>query len=388
MKKLLTILCFMMFSVAIAQTPQAINYQAVATNSSGTPIANSQIGIRISILAGNATGTNVYTETHITTTSANGIFNVEIGRGSVQSGNFPNIQWYAQPHFAKIDIDVNGGTNYQTIGTTQFLSVPYALFAENVAMIFKVNDFIEDYSSNDIYTRNDTLYINQGKGYSATTGCVVEYLGGELEELSISTLGTNGYIYFKNTTFPQLFKPKNINDDCHYLRSDGVESSSTFFISATTPVGIYPITITATNPRGRQKNKTNYINVLPCNVSTENDFVGTYYGNIEFFVYISDTILITNPINNDNLVTINSSLLGNVVCTRTGNTFTGNFSNLNKTINFVGIGEVTVSNFSGQITGTLCNEILNVTISPTSGTATSSYGTLNLGTSKGTYEKQ
>jgi hypothetical protein len=380
MKKLFYILSLLVATQVVAQTPQAINYQAVATNTSGVAIANTNIGVRISILAGSATGTNVYTETHTTTTSANGIFNVEIGRGNVQSGNFPNIQWYAQTHFAKIDIDVNGGTNYQTIGTTQFLSVPYALFAENVAMIFRVDGILYNIGNeNGIRFNNDTLYIDNGRSFSKISYdgiCdLVDWLGGEPEQITVTTSGFNNNISLQGVTFPFTINAQNfINED---LGCD----EATFTISNTTPVGIYPLTITATNPRGRQKSKTQYVNVLPCNVNTENDFVGLYYGNFPigyFGLALSDTINITNPINNDGFLTINSKILGNVVCTRNGNVFSGSYSGINKIINTgSSFGNVTVTNTSGNISGLLCNGKIYLTNTFASGTATSTSGLIN-----------
>jgi hypothetical protein len=378
MKKLFYILSLLVATQVVAQTPQAINYQAVATNTSGVAIANTNIGVRISILAGSATGTNVYTETHTATTSANGIFNVEIGRGNVQSGNFPNIQWYAQTHFAKIDIDVNGGTNYQTIGTTQFLSVPYALFAENVAMIFRVDGILYEGFENGTSTifSNDTLYIDQGRSftkYSYDGMCdIVDWLGGEPEQITVTTSGFNSNIKIENISFPYVINADDfVNDrDCE---------SYSFSISNTTPVGIYPLTITATNPRGRQKSKTQYVNVLPCNVNTENDFVGLYYGAFSLRINdpvlinipLVDTLSISNPIINDGFLTVNSKLLGNITCTRNGNNILGNFNNISTNINAVGVfNNIQVSNATGSISGTLCNNKLYLTLSFTSGTAT------------------
>ncbi len=357
MKNVLSILFLLIFGSALAQTPQAINYQAVATNNSGVAIANKNIGVRISILSGSANGTSVYYETHTATTTANGIFNVEIGRGNVISGSFPNIQWYAHPHFAKIELDINGGTNYQTIGTTQFLSVPYALFAENVAMIYKVNNdflYVGD-SQRGVFYSNDTIYINEGFGGKFEIGCVAEYLGGEPESLTLNVQGVNNNIYLSNTTLPQV---QDI-EDCNFLLTNSEDANVELNVSNTTPVGIYPITLTATNPRGRQKSTTKFINILDCaTINYENEIVGEYTGSIilslnepiPLTIPINDTIDITNPINNDSKITINSSIIGNVVCTKNGVIFTGSFSNRNKVIDLGGIiGRVSLSNISGTL---------------------------------------
>lgn len=130
MKKIIT-LVLMLFSTAtmLAQAPQKMSYQAVIRNASNALIANSNIRMRISVLHGTATGTAVYVETQAATTNANGLATLEIGAGTVVSGTFASIAWGTNAYFIKTETDPTGGTNYTIIGTSQFLSVPYALFA-------------------------------------------------------------------------------------------------------------------------------------------------------------------------------------------------------------------------------------------------------------------
>src|SRR4051812_2615335 len=111
-----------------AQTPpQAFNYSAVARNAGGQPIATSTIGIQISISKTSTIGAVQYSENHFVNTDAFGLFNLLIGAGAVQSGSMSNINWSSDNYYLKVGMDVNGGTNFLTMGTTQFLSVPYAL---------------------------------------------------------------------------------------------------------------------------------------------------------------------------------------------------------------------------------------------------------------------
>ncbi len=112
-----------------AQTPQKMNYQTVIRNSSGMVLANQSVGIQISILQGSALGTAVYVETQTPTTNANGLANIVIGTGSVVSGNFSTINWANNTYFIKTEIDPAGGTSYTITGTSQLVSVPYALYA-------------------------------------------------------------------------------------------------------------------------------------------------------------------------------------------------------------------------------------------------------------------
>ena len=132
MKKLFfTFLCIgMMFSL-FAQVPQSFNYQGVARDLQGSPLPNTDISLRIGILESSANGTEIYQETHEITTSSIGLFAVQIGKGSNADGDFEEIAWEAATHFVKIELDDNSGTGFQILGTSQLLSVPYALAAGN-----------------------------------------------------------------------------------------------------------------------------------------------------------------------------------------------------------------------------------------------------------------
>ena len=111
-----------------------MNYQAVIRDGSGSIIASQSVGIRIDILQGSASGTSVYQETFTTTTNAYGSIAIQIGTGSVVSGTFNTIDWGANSYFVETAVDISGGTNFITISTTQFMSVPYALYAKNAAL--------------------------------------------------------------------------------------------------------------------------------------------------------------------------------------------------------------------------------------------------------------
>ena len=135
MKNLFTILAAVLLTATMwAQTPQKMSYQAVIRNSSDVLVTNTQIGMEINIRQGSSTGTVVYTETQTPTTNANGLVSIEIGGGTVASGNFSSINWANGPYFVKTETDPNGATGgiaYTITGTSQLLSVPYALYAAN-----------------------------------------------------------------------------------------------------------------------------------------------------------------------------------------------------------------------------------------------------------------
>ncbi len=132
MKTNLLFFTFILFCFAVvAQPPQAINYQGVARDSMGHPLVNKNISLQLSILDSSATGNSIYVETHSTLTSGSGLFNIYIGNGNVTVGNFSSIPWGEGSKWLKVEMDVNGGSSFQLIGVTQFLSVPYALNAGN-----------------------------------------------------------------------------------------------------------------------------------------------------------------------------------------------------------------------------------------------------------------
>jgi len=87
--------------------------------------------MKISLLQGSETGAVVYSETHTATTNGSGLVTLQVGGGTVVSGSMSSIDWSAGPYFIKTETDPEGGTNYSITGTSQLLSVPYALFSAN-----------------------------------------------------------------------------------------------------------------------------------------------------------------------------------------------------------------------------------------------------------------
>ena len=139
MKKIqsLTTLCFLLFTLFVnAQIPpNAFNYSAVARNAAGQPIATTTIGIQITILKTSPTGASQYSENHFVNTDAFGLFNLVIGAGAVQSGSMATIDWSNDNYYLKVGMDAAGGTNFLIMGTTQLLSVPYAMYAKSAGSL-------------------------------------------------------------------------------------------------------------------------------------------------------------------------------------------------------------------------------------------------------------
>lgn len=144
MKKLYAIITALLLTTSIclhqqvnAQSPEKMSYQAVIRNSSNELVINQAVGMQISILQGTADGTPVYIETQTPTTNANGLVSFEIGgdNATVVNGNFSSIDWSAGTYFIKTETDPTGGTSYTITGTSQLLSVPYALHAKTAESV-------------------------------------------------------------------------------------------------------------------------------------------------------------------------------------------------------------------------------------------------------------
>ncbi|MCD4724492.1 MAG: tail fiber protein [Bacteroidales bacterium] len=160
MKQLFAILAAVLITASVfAQSPEKMSYQAVVRDVSQTLITNQSVGMQISILQGSPTGTVVYSETQTPTTNINGLLSIEIGDGV----GFNTIDWANGPYFLKTEIDPTGGTNYSITGTSQLLSVPYALYAktaDSISGTIVETDPIFGVSVAAGITETDTTYWN------------------------------------------------------------------------------------------------------------------------------------------------------------------------------------------------------------------------------------
>mgnify|MGYP000149008108 CR=1 FL=1 len=109
MKKTLSIVAGLLLTMSVfAQAPEKMSYQAVIRDASNNLVTSHSVGMKISILQGSRRKA-VYVETQSPTTNANGLISIKIGDGTVQSGDFTNIEWANGPYFIKTETDPAGG---------------------------------------------------------------------------------------------------------------------------------------------------------------------------------------------------------------------------------------------------------------------------------------
>jgi uncharacterized protein (TIGR02145 family) len=133
MKKFYIFLCLAIASLTQlqAQTPQGFNYQATVRNSEGNLVVNSNVYFKFNVIQGAQTTVPVFTETHYVPTDDLGQVTLIIGEGTANTGVFSEIDWSLGSYFLGIELSIDGPNDYVAMGTTQLLSVPYALYAAN-----------------------------------------------------------------------------------------------------------------------------------------------------------------------------------------------------------------------------------------------------------------
>ncbi len=148
MKKLFTLLALIVITTINAQAPQGFNYQATVRNNAGQLLLNQIVLVKFNVLQNSATGTLVYSENQTANTDELGHINLVVGQGTPTTGTFASVNWGTGSYY--LAIELNTGTGYVAMGTTQLLSVPYALYANtagnsqasnpNLAAVLAVNN--------------------------------------------------------------------------------------------------------------------------------------------------------------------------------------------------------------------------------------------------------
>lgn len=213
------------------QSPQKFKFQAVARDVAGQPYSNVNLGVRISLVRDAASGLTDYAERHVVTTSPYGVFDLEIGGGQPISGVFTDADWANHPYYLKIDIDSEGGTNYVNLGTSQLLSVPYAIYAgeagntgdgdptdELQSLIYDPD--LQTLTITNGNSVNLSISANSEHRYSSTSGSTSAHICANGTGISITESGSGEVIisipsgvepYYIN-----LFMPASVTDGGAY----------------------------------------------------------------------------------------------------------------------------------------------------------------------------
>jgi hypothetical protein len=135
MKKLFySIIVTLFFPLSVLAQSEGISFQGLARNAAGEVLVSQKISLRLSILLDTESGAVAYAETRQVTTNPQGIFSLVIGDDTAltKSTIFSSIKWNSAPKFIKVEMDPNGGSSYQSMGTTRLQAVPFAFYAYGV----------------------------------------------------------------------------------------------------------------------------------------------------------------------------------------------------------------------------------------------------------------
>ena len=199
MKKIITICAALFITASVfAQSPEKMSYQAVIRNSSEALVTNTTVGMQISILQGSASGTAVYVETQVPTTNANGLVSLEIGAGTVESGDFATIDWANGPYFIKTETDPTGGTSYSITGTSQLLSVPFALHAKTAETV--TGGITENDPVFGAWDKSTGISITESQISDLQSYLTSEVDGSVTNEIELPTSGNAGDMAYWNGT--------------------------------------------------------------------------------------------------------------------------------------------------------------------------------------------
>ena len=184
MRKFTSIAAAMLLSVAtFAQAPQGFSYQAVVRDAQNNIVANQSVVVDITILQGASLveALPVYSEKHTAKTNQNGLLTLTIGKGE-SAGSIRTVNW------GKGNCYLRTKTEYGE-ATSQLMSVPYALYADNAGSI-NYTELVQNLSKVDLSALN---LVNQTElaNYAKVTDLPVEQnLSNYVQKTELSNYAT------------------------------------------------------------------------------------------------------------------------------------------------------------------------------------------------------
>jgi hypothetical protein len=300
----LSLLCI---ETSFAQVPDKMSYQAVIRNTTNALVSNSSVSIRISILQGSATGSGVYVETQTALTNSNGLLSIAIGTGTVVAGNFTTIDWSTGPYFIKTETDPLGGTAYSIAGTTQLMSVPYALYSSKSG---SCNNVPNGNNTGDMQFWNGSKWVLVPAG---SNGQILTFVNGApawgpacnsnaavIKNLAITPIKAHGINFsWTSVTESNLISyridrniinvdPSGFFSAIKTLPATGSGQNYTFNDPINNLVAVdYRLTAIFSDGSELLLNETDNINVIASDSATVNNFLVTYDGTFAHIKYTS-----------------------------------------------------------------------------------------------------
>ena len=186
MKRYLLFLALIITFTLQAQAPQGFNYQATVRNSAWDLIVNTNVYFKFNVMQGSQTSLPVFTEIHYVPTDDLGQLNLVIGQGTAIEGVFSELDWSLGSYYLGIELDT--GSGYVAMGTTQLLSVPYALYAENSGNSTPTTPNLEAVLAENNSANNQQIKDLQDPtdAQDAVTLAYISVLEAQIEEINLN----------------------------------------------------------------------------------------------------------------------------------------------------------------------------------------------------------
>ncbi|MBL7765598.1 MAG: hypothetical protein JNJ58_05865 [Chitinophagaceae bacterium] len=237
-QNLLTLLFLLLgASTAFAQAPQKFNYQGIARDAKGNPVAQQQLAIKLSILPTIDATVSEYEETQLVTTNEFGLYTLQIGAGNAVNGEMKSVKWETGNKYIRVAIDPKGGTDYVDAGTTQLLSVPYAIYADKAGIARETADGTGKTRAGTVSTSAaGTGTTNYLPKFVAPNTIANSQLWDNGNTLIIGTPASSSannrmHIYTNNATQQTYLRMENANTGAQgrfLMANDGANSYATF----------------------------------------------------------------------------------------------------------------------------------------------------------------
>jgi len=230
-----TLLLLLVWITGFAQAPLAFQYQAILRSVDGDPLINTGVSLQISILSDTVQNIVEYTEIQNAVTDQTGRISLQIGNGDVISGNFSGISWETGSYFIRIEFDPTGGSDFQYLGQTRLLSVPYALYAGQSGNSYVAGQGI-DISGNTITNTGDLSNSNELQSLTKFGNVISLNQGGgsvtdsDNQSLSTISIGTSRQIQISNGNSISIDVADNDNNSSNEIQVISI-SNDTIFLS-------------------------------------------------------------------------------------------------------------------------------------------------------------
>ncbi len=226
------VMMLLLSSALYAQVPQQFNYQGIARDAKGNPISKQRLSVKLSVLPTADAGQAEYEEVQSVTTNDFGLYSLQIGNGQALFGEMKNVKWETGNKYIRVAIDPQGGSDYVDLGTTQLLSVPYAIYADragstkNGSNTRALNNFIEKTDGSGNVNATSQIFDNGTNiGIGTTSPSARVHVNANaasvLEHIRMQNTNANGAGRFT-------------------MYSDGANNYSTFTKYGSTYPGAYP----------------------------------------------------------------------------------------------------------------------------------------------------